>query len=76
MATSIKEIGKKAEDLIEQGREADQNISNCQARVAAASSQVATTERYYRYSFPTKNASGLRHIMSLVHTWSGRRTIS
>ena len=41
MARSFSEIGKKAEALIEQGREADQNLSACQARVTAAGERVA-----------------------------------
>lgn len=41
MAKSFKEIGKKAEQLIEQGREVDRNIQNCQGRVASSSSRVA-----------------------------------
>lgn len=45
MAKSIKEIGKKAEDLIEQGKDADKKIQGCQARVAASSSRVAAARR-------------------------------
>ena len=45
MAKSIKEIGKKAEDLIEQGNEAKQNVSNCQSRVASANASVASARR-------------------------------
>lgn len=45
MAKSFKEIGKKAEELIEQGKEADQKVQSCQARVAASSSRVATAKR-------------------------------
>ena len=41
MAKSFRELGKKAENLIEQGREADQKVQSCQARVSAASSRVA-----------------------------------
>jgi len=40
MAKSFKEIGKKAEDLIEQGKEADQKVQSCQARVVASNSRV------------------------------------
>ena len=36
MAKSFKEIGKKAEALIEQGKETDQKVQSCQARVKAA----------------------------------------
>ena len=41
MAKSFKEIGKKAEALIEQGKEADQKVQSCQARVATSKSRVA-----------------------------------
>lgn len=45
MAKSFREIGKKAEELIEQGREADQNIQRCQASVAMANKAVASARR-------------------------------
>lgn len=45
MAKSFKEIGEKAEELIEQGREADQNIQRCQASVAMANNAVASARR-------------------------------
>lgn len=45
MAKSFREIGKKAEELIEQGREADQNIQRCQASVAMANNAVASARR-------------------------------
>ena len=45
MAKSFKEIGKKAEALIEQGKEADQKVQSCQARVASANSRVAAARR-------------------------------
>lgn len=45
MAKSFKEIGKKAETLIEQGKEADQNIQRCQVSVAAATNRVATARQ-------------------------------
>ncbi len=45
MAKSFKEIGKKAEQLIEQGKEADQKVQSCQARVASANSRVAAARR-------------------------------
>ena len=45
MAKSIKEIGKRAEALIEQGKDADKKIQGCQARVASASSRVAVARR-------------------------------
>ena len=38
--TSVKELGRKAEELIEKGNDADQNIQSCQSRVSAASSRV------------------------------------
>lgn len=41
MAKSFKEIGKKAEALIEQGNEADRRVQSCQGRVTSASSRVA-----------------------------------
>lgn len=45
MAKSIKEIGKKAEALIEQGKDADKKVQSCQARVASSSSRVAAARR-------------------------------
>ncbi len=41
MAKSFKEIGKKAEALIEQGNEAERKVQTCQSRVASANSRVA-----------------------------------
>lgn len=45
MAKSFKEIGKKAEQLIEQGKEVDQKVQSCQARVASSNSRVAAARR-------------------------------
>ena len=45
MAKSIKEISKKTESLIEQGKEADKKIQNCQTRVAISSSRVVVARR-------------------------------
>lgn len=45
MAKSFKEIGKKAEALIEQGKEADRKVQSCQARVASSSTRVAAARR-------------------------------
>lgn len=45
MAKSFKEIGKKAESLIEQGKEADQKVQSCQNRVASSNSRVAAARR-------------------------------
>lgn len=45
MTKNFKEIGKKAEALIEQGKEADQKIQSCQARVVSSSSRVAAARR-------------------------------
>ena len=45
MAKSFKEIGVKAESLIEQGKEADQKVQSCQARVASLNSRVAVARR-------------------------------
>lgn len=45
MAKSFKEIGKKAEALIEQGREADQRVQSCQDRVASSNDRVAAARR-------------------------------
>ena len=45
MAKSFKEIGEKAEVLIEQGKEADQKVQTCQARVASSNSRVAAARR-------------------------------
>lgn len=41
MAKSFKEIGKRAEALIEQGNEAERKVQSCQGRVASANSRVA-----------------------------------
>ena len=45
MAKSFKEIGKKAEALIEQGKEADQKVQSYQDRVASFNSRVAAARR-------------------------------
>lgn len=45
MAKSFKEIGKKAEVLIEQGKEADQKVQSYQTRVASSNSRVAVARR-------------------------------
>ena len=45
MAKSFKELGRKAEALIEQGNEADNNVSSCQARVTSAQRRVAAAQR-------------------------------
>lgn len=45
MAKSFKEIGKKAEALIEQGKEADQKVQSCQARVVSSNNRVAAARR-------------------------------
>lgn len=45
MAKSFKEIGKKAEALIEKGKEADQKVQSCQARVVSSNSRVAAARR-------------------------------
>ncbi len=45
MAKSFSEIGKKAEDLMEQGKEADRNVVSCQAMVISANSRVAAARR-------------------------------
>ena len=45
MAKSFKEIGKKAEVLIEQGKEADRKVQSCQARVASSNSRVVAARR-------------------------------
>ena len=45
MAKSFKEIGKKAEALIEQGKEADKKVQRCQARVSSSNSRVAAARR-------------------------------
>ena len=44
MANSFKELGRKAEALIEQGREADRKVQSFQAGVAAAARQVAAAK--------------------------------
>ncbi len=45
MAKSFKEIGKKAEALIEQGEEVDQKVQSCQARVAMSNGRVIAARR-------------------------------
>lgn len=45
MAKSFKEIGKKAEALIEQGKETDQRVQSCQARVVSSNNRVAAARR-------------------------------
>jgi len=45
MAKSFKEIGRKAESLIERGKEADQKVQSCQARVATSNSRVVDARR-------------------------------
>lgn len=45
MAQSFKELGKKAESLSEQGREAGQQVVNCQNRVNALQARVASAHR-------------------------------
>ena len=45
MAKHFSEIGKKAENLIEQGNEIDKKVSSCQARVVSASNKVAEAWR-------------------------------
>lgn len=41
MAKSFKEITRKAENLIEQGKEADREVKNCQSAVSSANTRVA-----------------------------------
>ena len=45
MAKSFKEIGEKAEALIEQGRAANQKVMSCQARVVSSSNRVDSARR-------------------------------
>lgn len=45
MAKGNKEFGRRAEALIEQGKEADRKIQSCQARVASSNSRVAAARR-------------------------------
>lgn len=45
MARSFKEIGEKAESLIEQGKEADRMVQSCQVRVASYNNKVAVARR-------------------------------
>ena len=45
MPKSFKEIGRKTEDLIEQGREADRQVSSCASRVASLNAAVANAQR-------------------------------
>lgn len=40
MAVSIREINRKAEQLIEQGKQAEQTVINCQERVSALTNEV------------------------------------
>ena len=45
MAKSFGEISRKAENLIEQGNEADKRVQGCQAAVSAANARVAAASR-------------------------------
>ena len=45
MPKSFKEIGRKTEDLIEQGHEADRQVKSCASRVASLNSAVADAQR-------------------------------
>lgn len=45
MVKSFKEMGRKAETLIEQGKEADQKVQHCQARVVSSNSRVAAARK-------------------------------
>lgn len=45
MAKSFKEISRKAEELIEQGNEAQRNVQNCASSVASCRGQVAAARR-------------------------------
>lgn len=59
MAKSFKEIGKKAEALIEQGKEADQKVQSCQARVALSNSRVAAARRQLAVASETDEEGNL-----------------
>ena len=45
MPKSFKEIGRKTEDLIEQGQEADRAVKSCASRVASLNAAVANAQR-------------------------------
>ncbi len=45
MAKSFREIGQKAEALIEQGKETDRKVQNCQARVDESNDRVVTARK-------------------------------
>lgn len=53
MAKSFSEIGKKAENLMEQGKEADRNVVSCQAMVVSANSRVAAARRQLAVAMET-----------------------
>ena len=44
MAAKFREITKRAEDLIEQGHDADDAVNDCQSRVSAATAQVRAAQ--------------------------------
>ena len=45
MPKSFKEIGRKTEDLIEQGHEADRQVKSCASRVASLNAAVSNAQR-------------------------------
>ena len=47
MAKSFREIGRRAEELIEQGTQAERNVQHCQNRVATAQNELTQARRQY-----------------------------
>ena len=73
MAGSIKEIGQRAEKLIEQGNEADSRLKSCQSmvaqssgRVAAARSQLARASETDEEGNPVGDVGAARRELSMA----------
>ena len=58
MAKSFKEIGKKAEELIEKGNQAEQQVQHCQTRVTSAQNRVIEARnQLMEASMPDENGN-------------------
>ena len=66
MAKSIKEISRKAEELIEKGNEVDRNVQSCQARVASMSSAVAAARSQLNTAMETDEYGNPKGDVSLA----------
>lgn len=71
MAKNFKEIGKKTEQLIEQGSEADKEVERCQNAVVSASNAVATARRQLAVASKTDEegnpAGNVEYAMAQLH---------